>query len=152
MTYNNTQAVNENFESIKAEGGRRTQKIAHILKSAFSEAVNEVKDGASTVSPLAKDLAGNAVQVVKQKGQEAYVNAKQAAKETATDEQDIITQFKLKLQAIVDAVKATLFGRAAAEESDVVALIKTETEVHTPEVQATEVHTVVTVDATADVA
>ncbi len=147
MTYTNTQAVNENFESIKAEGGRRTQKIADILKAAFAEAVGEVKDGASTVSPMAKDLAGNAVQVVKERGQEAYVNAKQAAKETATDEQDVITQFKLKLQAIVDAIKATLFGQAEPEETDVVALIEEEPEVHT-----TEVHTVVTVDSTADVA
>lgn len=147
MTYTNTQAVNENFESIKAEGGRRTQKIADILKAAFSEAVGEVKDGASTVSPMAKDLAGNAVQVVKERGQEAYVNAKQAAKETATDEQDVITQFKLKLQAIVDAIKATLFGQTEAEGADVVALIEEE-----PEVHATEVHTVVTVDSTADVA
>ena len=111
MTYTNTQAVNENFETIKAEGGRRTQKIADILKSAFSEAVTEIKDGTSTVRPLAKDLAGNAVQVVKERGQEAYVNARQAAQETATDETDIVIQFKLKLQAIVDAIKATLLGR-----------------------------------------
>lgn len=142
MTYPNTNAVNENFQSIKKEGSLRTQKIADILKSAFSEAVAEVKDGATTVRPLAKDLAGNAVQVVKEKGQEAYVNAKEAAKETAADEKDIITQFKLKLQAIVDALKATLFGQSTEEEvSETVALIERETEVH-----------VVTVDSTADVA
>lgn len=115
MTYTNTKAVNENFQSIKTEGGRRTQKIADILKSALSEAVTEVKEGATTVRPLAKDLAGNAVQVVKEKGQEAYVNAKQAAEETGTDEQDIIARFKLKLQAIVDAIKATLLGQTAVE-------------------------------------
>ncbi|MEM8613332.1 MAG: hypothetical protein AAGF93_15030 [Cyanobacteria bacterium P01_H01_bin.105] len=138
----NTNAVNENFQSIKKEGSLRTQKIADILKSAFSEAVAEVKDGATTVRPFAKDLAGNAVQVVKEKGQEAYVNAKEAAKETADDEKDIITQFKLKLQAIVDALKATLFGQSEEEEvSETVALIERETEVH-----------VVTVDSTADVA
>ena len=140
MTYTNTQAVNENFESIKAEGGRRTQKIADILKSAFSEAVTEIKDGTSTVRPLAKDLAGNAVQVVKERGQEAYVNARQAAQETATDETDIVTQFKLKLQAIVDAIKATLLGQSEDGATEVVALVEKET----------EVHTVVTVDSTAD--
>ncbi|MEL6331351.1 MAG: hypothetical protein AAFN42_18335 [Cyanobacteria bacterium J06554_1] len=140
MIYTNTQAVNENFESIKAEGGRRTQKIADILKSAFSEAVTEIREGTSAVRPLAKDLAGNAVQVVKEKGQEAYVNAKQAAKETATDEADIVTQFKLKLQAIVDAIKATLLGQSEDGAAEVVALVEKEA----------EVHTVVTVDSTAD--
>ena len=142
MTYTNTKAVNENFQSIKAEGGRRTQKITEILKSAFSETMTEVKAGATTVRPLAKDLAGNAVQVEKEKGQETYVNAKAAAQETAVDEQDIITQFKLKLQAIVEAVKATLLGQPAeevSETSETVALIEHDTEVQ-----------VVTVDSTAD--
>ena len=134
-----TQVINENFQSIKTEGGRRTQKIADILKAAFSEAFTEVKEGATTVRPLAKDLADNAVQVVKEKGQEAYVSAKQAAQETGADEADIIARFKLKLQAIVDAVKATLFSRAEETESETVALIE----------QENEVHTVVTVDSSA---
>ena len=140
MTYSNTQ-LNENFQSIKTEGGLRTKKVAEILKVAFSEAVSEVKEGATTVRPFAKDLADTAVQVVKEKGQEAYVNAKQAAKETAVEEKDIITQFKLKLQAIVDAVKATLFRRKEEDTAETVALIEQETDVH-----------VVTVDSTADVA
>lgn len=141
MTDTNTQVINENFQSIKSEGGRRTQKIADILKSAFSEAVTEVKEGATTVRPLAKDLADNAVQVVKERGQEAYVNAQQAAQETATNEQDIIVRFKLKLQAIVDAIKATLFAQAetTVETTETVPLIE----------QETKVHTVVTVDSTA---
>ena len=134
-----TQAVNENFQSIKAEGGRRTQKIAGILKTAFSEAITEVKEGTSTVRPLAKDLADNAVQVVKEKGQEAYVNARQAAQTTATDEKDIITRFKLKLQAIIDAIKSTLFAQAP-ETATTMPLIE----------QETDGHTVVTVDSTAD--
>ena len=135
MTQTNTQVVNDNFEAIKAEGGRRSQKIADILKSAFSEAVTEVKDGTSTVRPLAKDLADNAVQVVKERGQEAYTNAKKAAQETAIDEQDIITQFKLKLQAIVKAIKESLFAKA--QETEPVVMIE----------QETEIQTVVTVDA-----
>ncbi len=135
MTQTNTQVVNDNFEAIKAEGGRRSQKIADILKSAFSEAVTEVKDGTSTVRPLAKDLADNAVQVVKERGQEAYTSAKKAAQETAIDEQDIITQFKLKLQAIVKAIKESLFTKA--QETEPVAMIE----------QDTEIQTVVTVDA-----
>ena len=135
MPHTNTQVVNDNFEAIKAEGGRRSQKIADILKSAFSEAVTEVKDGTSTVRPLAKDLADNAVQVVKERGQEAYANAKKAAQETAIDEQDIITQFKLKLQAIVKAIKESLFTKA--QETEPVAMIE----------QETEIQTVVTVDA-----
>ena len=135
MTHTNTQAVNDNFEAIKAEGGRRSQKIVDILKSAFSETVTEVKDGTSTVRPLAKDLADNAVQVVKERGQEAYTNAKKAAQETAIDEQDIITQFKLKLQAIVKAIKESLFAKA--QETEPVAMIE----------QETEIQTVVTVDA-----
>ncbi|MEM7064205.1 MAG: hypothetical protein AAF572_13705 [Cyanobacteria bacterium P01_B01_bin.77] len=146
MTYTNSQAVNENFQSIKTEGGRRTQKIADILKSALSEAVTEVKEGATTVRPLAKDLAGNAVQVVKEKGQEAYVNAKQAAEETGTDEQDIIARFRLKLQAIVDAIKATLLGQTVAE-TEPAAFIEQETEVHT--VVTEDAATTVTVDSTA---
>ena len=71
MTYTNTKAVNENFEAIKTEGGQRSRKIATIFKSAFAEAIAEVKDGSTTVRPLAKDLAGNAVQIAKEKGQEA---------------------------------------------------------------------------------
>ena len=136
----NTQVINESFQSIKSEGGRRTQKVADILKAAFAEAVTEVKEGATTVRPLAKDLADNAVQVVKERGQEAYVNAKQAAQETATDEQDIVARFKLKLQAIVDAIKATLLSKAEkAETAETVALIE----------QDDEAHTVVTVDSAA---
>lgn len=138
MTYTNSQAVNQNFQSIKAEGGRRTQKVADILKSAFSEAIGEVKEGANTVRPLAKDLADNAVQVVKEKGQEAYLNAKQAAKETATDEADIVTQFKLKLQAIIDAIKATLFAQDS-ETTETTPLIEQKTDAN-----------IVTVDSTAD--
>lgn len=133
----NTQTVQENFQSIKVESGRRTQKIADILKAALSESVTEVKDGASTVRPLAKDLANNAVKTVKEKGQAAYVNAKQAAQETATDEQDIITQFKLKLQAIVDAIKATLFGQTVTqtktEQTETVVLLEPEADVSTEE-------------------
>ncbi|EKU97379.1 hypothetical protein Lepto7375DRAFT_6567 [Leptolyngbya sp. PCC 7375] len=143
MTNTNTQVINENFQSIKAEGGRRTQKIGDILKSAFSEAISEVKEGASTVHPLAKDLADNAVQVVKEKGQEAYVNAKQAAQETATDEQDIVTQFKLKLQAIVEAIKATLLGKVKTVDEETAAETVKLIE------QDTEVQTVVTVGSTA---
>lgn len=143
----NTQAVNENFQSIKSEGGRRTQKIADIFKSAFSEAATEVKDGASTVRPLAKDLADNAVQVLKEKGQEAYVNAKQAAKETAVDEQDIITRLKLKLQAIVDAIKAALLNQTDSAES--VALIEQETDILGREADS---YTGVTVESTVDAA
>lgn len=136
----NTQVINENFQSIKSEGGRRTQKVADILKSAFAEAVTEVKEGATTVRPFAKDLADNAVQVVKERGQEAYVNAKQAAQATATDEQDVVARFKLKLQAIVDAIKATLFSKVEADETaETVSLIE----------QDDEAHTVVTVDSAA---
>ena len=138
MTYTNTQTANKNFQSIKEEGGRRTKKIADIFKAAFSETMTEVKDGATTVRPLAKELADNAVQVVKQKGHEAYVNAKEAAAETATDEKDMMTQFKLKLQAIVNAIKATLFAHGQ-EVTETVALIKDDTE-----------HDGVTVESSAD--
>ncbi|MBT9314805.1 hypothetical protein [Leptothoe spongobia] len=150
MTYTNSQtAVNENFQSIKSEGGRRTQKIADILKAAFSDAVTEVKEGAGTVSPLAKDLAGNAVEVVKGKGQEAYHSAKQAAQDTANEEQDVIARFKLKLQAIIDAIKATLFSQteAAEAEAEAIGLIEQETEVHT--VVTEDAATEVIVDSTA---
>lgn len=143
MTNTNTQVINENFQSIKAEGGRRTQRIGDILKAAFSEAISEVKEGASTVHPLAKDLADNAVQVVKEKGQEAYVNAKQAAQETATDEKDIVTQFKLKLQAIVKAVKTTLLGKVKTADDETAAETVKLIE------QETETQTVVTVGSTA---
>ncbi|NEQ48629.1 MAG: hypothetical protein F6K11_00640 [Leptolyngbya sp. SIO3F4] len=151
MTNTNSQnAVTENFQSIKTEGGQRTQKIADILKTAFSDAITEVKEGASTVRPLAKDLAGNAVEVVKEKGQEAYGNAKQAAQETANDEKDIIARFKLKLQAIIDAIKATLFSKAETADTEVtepIGLIEQETEVHT--VVTEDATTTVTVDSTA---
>ncbi|MEO0868782.1 MAG: hypothetical protein AAFY17_10105 [Cyanobacteria bacterium J06642_11] len=148
MTSTNVQAANDNFQSIKEEGGRRTQKIADILKTAFSEAVSEVKEGAGTVRPLAKDLAGNAVEVVKEKGQEAYVQAKQAAQDTGNDEQDIIAKFRLKLQAIVDAIKATLFSQAEeAETIEPLGLIDPETEVHT--VVTEDAVTTVTVETTA---
>ena len=147
MTSTNAQAANDNFKSIKEEGGRRTQKIADILKAAFSEAVTEVKEGTGTVRPLAKDLAGNAVEVVKEKGQEAYENAKQAAQDTANDEKDIIARFKLKLQAIVDAIKATLFSQAETSEVEPTGLIEQETEVHT--VVTDDVATTVTVDSAA---
>ena len=138
MTHTNTQAISENFQSIKSEGGRRTKKIADIFKSAVSETMVEVKDGATAVRPLAKDLAGNAVQVVKEKGQAAYVSAKQAAQETAVDEQDMMTQLKLKLQAIFEAIKATLFTQEPAV-TETVALIQEDSE-----------HTIVTVESTAD--
>ena len=138
MTYTNSQAVNKNFQSIKSEGGRRTKKVADIFKSAFSEAMSEVKDGATTVRPLAKELADHAVQVVKEKGHDAYVNAKQAAQETAIDEKDMLTQVKLKLQAIFDAIKATLFVQ---DTTETVVLIEDDAE-----------HPVVTVESTADAA
>ena len=139
MTYTNTKAVNENFEAIKTEGGQRSRKIATIFKSAFTDAIAEVKDGSTTVRPLAKDLAGNAVQIAKEKGQEAYVNASKAAKETATEEQDIVAQLKLKLQAIIQAIRATLFAKGQEHEIETVTLLE----------QETETSTVVTVDSNA---
>ena len=132
MTHTNSQkVVNENFQSIKTEGGRRTQKIADILKTAFSDAITEVNEGSSTVRPLAKDLAGNAVEVVKEKGQEAFDNAKKAAQNTANDEKEIFARFRLKLQAIVDAIKATLFSQTGTADTEPVALIEHETKDHT---------------------
>ncbi|MEM1242801.1 MAG: hypothetical protein AAGI45_23465 [Cyanobacteria bacterium P01_H01_bin.26] len=139
MTYTNTKAVNENFEAIKTEGGQRSRKIATIFKSAFAEAIAEVKDGSTTVRPLAKDLAGNAVQIAKEKGQEAYVNASKAAKETATEEQDVVAQLKLKLQAIIKAIKETLFAKDQEDEIETVTLLE----------QEAEADTVVTVDSNA---
>ena len=131
MTYTNPKAVNENFEAIKTEGGQRSRKIATIFKSAFADAIAEVKDGSTTVRPLAKDLAGNAVQIAKEKGQEAYVNASKAAKETATEEQDVVAQLKLKLQAIIKAIKDTLFAKGQEQEVETVTLLEQEAETGT---------------------
>ena len=64
MTYTNTQAVNQNFQSIKSEGGRRTKKVADIFKSAFSDAMSVGKVCSTTVRPLVIDLSYHAVQVV----------------------------------------------------------------------------------------
>lgn len=139
MTHNNTQAMNESFRSIKTEGGQRTRKIASIFQEAFTEAFTEVKEGTSTVRPFAKDLAGNTAQVVKEKGQAAYTSAKEAAQTTATDEQDVITRLALKLQAIVSAIKATLFSQADAASAKPVGLVE----------QAPEVTTVTSADSTA---
>lgn len=131
MTHNNTQAINENFQSIKTEGGQRTRKIASIFQEAFTEAFTEVKEGTSTVRPFAKDLADNTAQVVKEKGKAAYTSAKEAAQTTATDEKDVITRLALKLQAIVKAIKMTLFGQTEAATSEPVGLVEPATEVTT---------------------
>ncbi|MDJ0708075.1 MAG: hypothetical protein QNJ46_32785 [Leptolyngbyaceae cyanobacterium MO_188.B28] len=153
MTYTNSQeAVNENFQSIKAEGGLRTQKIADILMTAFSDAITEVKEGAGAVRPLAKDLADHAVEVVRERGQEAFDNVKKATQDTANDEKDIIARFRLKLRAIVDAIKTTLFSQVETADTEPVALIEQETEAHsvvTEDAATADAVSTVTVDSTA---
>lgn len=120
MTHSNPRTINENFKSIKTEGGQRARKVAAIFKGAFAEALAEVKEGGSTVRPYAQALADDAVQAAKEKGQATYASAKQAAQTTAVDEKDVVTRLKLKLQAIVAAIRATLFDSANATPPEVI--------------------------------
>ncbi len=117
MTHN--QPMNDNFNAIKTEGGQRSKKVAAIFKSAFGEALEEVKAGATAVRPIAKDLAEQTAQTVREKGQEAYVNANKAARETAVLEKDLMTRLSLKLQAIIKAIRETLI--AGSQDAETVA-------------------------------
>lgn len=118
MTNSKTAAMQENLKTIQTEGGQRARKIAAIFKGAFTEAFTEVKEGGSTVRPFAKELADTTVQVVKEKGQAAYASAKEAAQTTATDEKDVVTRLKRKLQAIAAAIKTAVLGSAGATKPE----------------------------------
>ena len=106
----NTTVISENFKHIKTEGGQRSQKIGKIFRAAFTEAAAEVKAGAETVRPLAKELADAATETAKFKGVEISANVRKAFSETAIDEQDLATRLQLKLQAILKALRDTLLS------------------------------------------
>jgi len=135
--------MSENFKHIKTESGQRTQKIGKIFRTAFSEAAAEVKAGAETVRPFAKEMADAAAETAKFKGQEVSTNVRQAFAETAVDEQDMATRLQLKIQAILKALRDTLLAGWNPETSSEVTVLPVEKEL------AAEGHDGVTVETLA---
>jgi hypothetical protein len=111
-----TTTINDNVQQIKAEGGRRSQKIGQIFQAAFTEVVSEVKDGTTTVRPLIQALADSTVHTVKEKTQEVNTNVRQALKDHPIEESDLMTRIKLQLQLIFNTIKATLVAPSSVDE------------------------------------
>lgn len=145
MTTVNNEAMTQNLNQIKAEGGRRTQKISKIFKAALGEVATEVKEGTTTIRPLAQELAGEALNAAKTKGQAVNTNVRQALQDTTIDQdKDLIERLTLQLQAIIQAIRETLFTHKAEAVAETAPQLESEI--------APNNDTVITLDAVADAA
>ncbi len=61
----------EKLKTLTTESSQRSKRVISILRTAFTETVAEVKDGRAVIAPLAKEVTSEAVETVKDKGQQA---------------------------------------------------------------------------------
>ncbi|MEO1403109.1 MAG: hypothetical protein AAFV72_17925 [Cyanobacteria bacterium J06635_1] len=138
------QQLADNLNQIKAEGGVRFKKVAQIFRAAFVESATELKEGATTVSPAAKDLKDSVSQLIAEASKEAVAEAKDVWANRSKEE-SLMEWFRAEVRAIFKAIKTTF--SAATHPAD------TSEDVLTPvKLNATEDSSVQTVSTDADAA
>ncbi len=73
----------QKLKTLVQEGTARTQRIASILRHAFSETREEFRAGSSVISPLAKEVTTEAVYTFKNRSQQAAETVNQAWQDEA---------------------------------------------------------------------
>lgn len=120
MTQSNNQLtpaekITDNFDKIKAEGDIRFKKITQILRAAIAESANELKAGATAVSPATKEFRDSIARRIKDTSRETLEEAQEVWASRAKEDgfQDWL---KAEIQAVVNAMKSTL--KSNSEKTD----------------------------------
>ena len=123
MTYTDstnfsTEASTQPFESesttlkklslLKQESLQRSQRIAKIMRAAFSESTAEFKAGRTVISPLAKEVTAETVAVVKENGQKVSNTVSQVWQESEDDD-DITERLIRFIRTLSASAREKLF-------------------------------------------
>jgi len=107
------------LKTLIQEGTARTQRIASILRQAFSETREEFQAGRSVISPLAKEVTTEAVHTFKSKSQQAAETVNQAWQDEA-DAPDRTERLIGLIKNLAQKSKTTLIptaGRQARQQA-----------------------------------
>lgn len=115
---NQNERLQQNWQQLKSEGGTRSQRIGQILKAAFTEMATELKTGATTMKPVAQDLATDVADQLKERGQAAATTINEAWTDQA-DNPDLVKRLQVMLQRLASAVKARLWPQVQREMADI---------------------------------
>lgn len=108
----------DSVDKIKAEGDIRFKKITQILRAAIVKSANELKAGATAVSPATKEFRDSVTQRIKETSRETLEEAQEVWANRAREDsfQDWL---RAEIQAITNAMKATLANNTdSAKASD----------------------------------
>lgn len=107
MEMNNKAPMNATFSQIKTESGTRSQRIAKILKEAFTQTSAELKEGYTIVRPLAAEMSATVAADLKEKRHQASSNFQEAwGKET--DSKSTWERLQSVFQMMAKAIQKTL--------------------------------------------
>ncbi|NEP18463.1 MAG: hypothetical protein F6J97_16430 [Leptolyngbya sp. SIO4C1] len=122
MTYTNVdkQQAAESLNQIKAEGGVRLKKVAQILRAAFAESATELKEGATNVSPAAKELRDVAAVYIRETAEEA----KDVWAHRNQREGGFFGWLRGEFQAILRAFRASVAKQETATRDEVLTPVK----------------------------
>lgn len=73
----------EKLKTLYQESSQRSQRVAKILRAAFTETAAEFKDGRAVISPLAKEVTAETVATVREKSQQAAQTVNQTWQQEA---------------------------------------------------------------------
>jgi cytochrome c556 len=97
----------QKIKKLYRESSQRSQRVTKILKTAFSEAVTEVKDGRAVISPLAKEVTAETVATFKEQSQKAADTVNQTWQQKA-DAPDRTERFISVVRALGQRAKVNL--------------------------------------------
>ncbi|NJK29234.1 MAG: hypothetical protein HC851_14365 [Acaryochloris sp. RU_4_1] len=81
---NMTKPMQTNFDQIKTESGTRSRRIGQILRTAFTQASAEIKEGYTVIRPLTSELSSTVTEDLKQKSNQVSSTVKAAWGEEST--------------------------------------------------------------------
>lgn len=160
----------EKLKTLYQESSQRSQRVAKILRAAFTETAAEFKDGRAVISPLAKEVTAETVATVREKSKQAAdtVNQTWQQEDDSKDSTERLIRFirtlgqsagqtarvklfpQLKVQAIkLDDVLTNRYGSRYATFKGRFSGIRgwyTATEPTTPETAA-DAHAAIVVDS-----
>lgn len=106
-----------NFEQIKAEGEYRFKKVVEILRTAIVQSAQEVKAGATEVSPASKEFRESIAQRVQETYQETLEEAQEIWANRA-QEKSFQDWIKAEIQAATNAMRTTLEKKSETNPSN----------------------------------
>ena len=105
--------VAENFEQIKAEGEIRFKKVAQILRDAIVESANELKSGATEVSPATREFRDSVAKRLKETYQDTLEEAREVWASRAKEE-NFQDWMRAEIQAATSAMKTTIAKKTSS--------------------------------------